>query len=194
MFHKILGTIMLICSLVLALQATAMIMLSDNDRIEILRGAGKMYRASHEYGPLERAPTDEEIEERLVSQRESLLAESKKDNFTPIAMKFLFSLILLVTAAGLFMNKRNPTKVLATIMAILLTIAMLAKFKEFISYSELYKHVSLSSITLKLLFFTDKAMLLAIPLAFLSCLITAIKPPALPEGQKPISADEAQVK
>ncbi len=175
--HKILGAIMILCALVLVLQAIIMLTISDNDMMELIRGGSKMYREKANYGPLERALTDEEIEERLASQKESMLAESKKGAFTPVAMKFLFSLILLVTAAGLFLNKRNPAKTLATIMAILLALALLIKFKDFLSSAEIYKYVSLSSMSLKTLYFADKAMLLAIPLAFLACLITAVKPP-----------------
>ena len=144
-----------------------------------------MDRETHQYGPLERPLTDEEIEQKISTNKESLLAESKKGNLTPIGMKFLVTIILLITSVGLFLNKRNPTKTLAAVMAVLLLLGIISNLKD-LTGQDIYKYVSFSSTSLKLLLFADKAMLLALPLAFLSCIITLVKPPALPEGPKPV--------
>jgi hypothetical protein len=118
--------------------------------------------------------SDEEIDQKVESQREKLVANTK-GRLSPFLMKGVAGILMIAIAIGLLLNRRSPTRVLAIISVILLAIAMLSAFKNVKQNLDMYKYLKDTSVSM--VYFLDLAMLITIPLAALSCLIVMVKPP-----------------
>lgn len=178
--HKIGAVVMIITALALLVQLVLILTLPDNARLELIKGSAKMEREQASYSPMERALTDEELDQTITEQKATLIEKSKESIKTMVFMKPLFALLLLITAYGLLRNMRSPTRVLAILLTIFLLIAGFTLFNGFSYESKMYKYMSEPSALLKVMFFVDMATVLLIPLSFIFNLIASIKPPAAP--------------
>jgi cation transport ATPase len=174
--HIVAAIVLILAAAVLLVQVVLMAGQSDEEILTAVKAGARMERERHNYGPFERPPTDEEMDQRIAENRAELLKKAKDETRTPMIMKGVFSVLMVVVAAGLFMNKRNPTRTAAIITTILLLIGVVGAFKNMSESLEIYKYIE--SASKPFMYFVDVGMIVMLPLALVFSIIVAAKPPS----------------
>lgn len=118
---------------------------------------------------LERAPTDQEVAERISAKRAELLGQVRKEMAarSPPIPKTVGAVLLLAIAAGLLAGRPSPTGALAALAAVLGLLGGLQVF------SEVEESLKVAEMIGGLPYLLDVSYVWFLPLTVIFCLIVA---------------------